>query len=218
MLRSIEKVLDSGPAHTVTLCNSLLKTSAHSRLAACYLCLGCVCSLLQLACSAASAMQDLIACGAAGTPPLRLLSKALHAWLTRGELSLEELAGALSQGCEAATPPTCTQQGCDYLAACVASLPPAPPARELSSAAAELLCSEGQPSVDALDAARGCEHTPAPLDAALQRLLNCVLRPLPVGGAAALAAAALAGINQVSGRVQCSLLRASSQLCLVASA
>ena len=99
-------------------------------------------------------------------------------------------------------PSRCIKQGCEYLAACIASLPPTPPARELSTVAAGLPCSEGQPIVGAFDAARGCEHTPAPLDAALQRLLNCVLRPLPAGDAAALAAAALAGINQVFDKAQ----------------
>lgn len=135
--------------------------------------------------------------GAAGTPPLRLLSKALYAWITHGELSLEELAGALSLGCEDPTPSRCFEHGCGYLAACVASLPSTPSARELGSSNAGLLCSERQPTVHAHDAALRCEHAPAALDAALQRLLNCVLRPLPVGDAAALAAAALAGISQV---------------------
>ena len=94
-------------------------------------------------------------------------------------------------------PPRCAEHGRGYLAACVASLPCTPSARKLGGADAELLRGERRPAADAVDAARGCEQTPVALDTALQRLLNCVLRPLAVGDAAALAAAALAGVSQV---------------------
>ena len=151
---------------------------------------------LQSAAQLRAPRQHLTTRGAAGTPPLRLLSKALHAWIAHGELSLEELAGALSQGCEAPMPPRCMEHGCGHLAACVASLPPSPSACKPGTSV-EQQRGERQPTVDALNAARGFEHPPTALDVALQRLLNCVLRPLPVGDAAALAAVALAGINQV---------------------
>ncbi len=168
---------------------------------------------------------------AAGTRPLRLLSEALRARVTYGELSLEELAGGLG-GPEG--PPHTLLPGWEDVAAAPgpmdrapaalgdargdssdvefgpggarrgAELRPCPPGRAHSSVAWDPGSPvPALPPGPAADPAAACGGSgPGPLGAALQRLLGAVLRPLPAEEAAVLAAAALAGVCQARPRAE----------------
>ncbi len=168
---------------------------------------------------------------AAGTRPLRLLSEALRARVTYGELSLEELAGGLG-GPE--DPPHTPLPGWEGVAAAPgpmdrapaalddargdasdvefgpggarrgAELRSSPPGRAHSSAAWDPGSPvSALPPGPAADPAAACGGSgPGPLGAALQRLLGAVLRPLPAEEAAVLAAAALAGVCQARPRAE----------------